>query len=80
MAVAVGSLLPPLPSSPARRNRFSARKQPRSLMQRFLILLLIGGIAFLTLIIVMMKLGRASADNDPNLDPMFNPHIRVGQE
>ncbi|KAJ6654172.1 hypothetical protein lerEdw1_007269 [Lerista edwardsae] len=62
------------------KNRFSARKQPRSLMQRFLILLLIGGIAFLTLIIVMMKLGRASADNDPNLDPMFNPHIRVGQE
>ncbi|XP_053133878.1 zinc finger protein-like 1 [Hemicordylus capensis] len=62
------------------KNRFSSRKQPRSLMQRFLILLLIGGIGFLTLVIVMMKLGRASADNDPNLDPMFNPHIRVGQE
>ncbi|XP_048369956.1 zinc finger protein-like 1 [Sphaerodactylus townsendi] len=62
------------------KNRFSSRKQPRSLMQRFIILLLIGGIGFLTLIIIMMKLGRASADNDPNLDPMFNPHIRVGQQ
>ncbi|XP_063001814.1 zinc finger protein-like 1 [Elgaria multicarinata webbii] len=62
------------------KNRFSSRKQPRSLMQRFIILLLIGGIGFLTLVIVMMKLGRASAENDPNLDPKFNPHIRVGQE
>lgn len=63
----------------ARRNRFGTRKQPRSLMQRFVIFLLIGGIGFLTLVIVMMKLGRASADNDPSLDPKFNPHIRVGQ-
>ncbi|XP_042296460.1 zinc finger protein-like 1 [Sceloporus undulatus] len=62
------------------KNRFSARKQPRSLMQRFVILLLIGGISFLTLVIVMMKLGRASADNDPNLDPLFNPHIRIGKQ
>ncbi|XP_058016609.1 zinc finger protein-like 1 [Ahaetulla prasina] len=61
------------------KNRFGTRKQPRSLMQRFVIFLLIGGIGFLTLVIVMMKLGRASADNDPSLDPKFNPHIRVGQ-
>ncbi|CAM5126654.1 unnamed protein product [Eretmochelys imbricata] len=63
------------------KNRSGSKKrQPRSLMQRFVIILLIGGIGFLTLIIIMSKLGRASADNDPNLDPMFNPHIRVGQE
>ncbi|KAM3824822.1 zinc finger protein-like 1 isoform 1-T2 [Vipera latastei] len=61
------------------KNRFGTRKQPRSLMQRFVIFLLIGGIGFLTLVIVMMKFGRASADNDPSLDPKFNPHIRVGQ-
>uniref|UniRef100_A0A2D4MN06 Zinc finger protein-like 1 n=1 Tax=Micrurus spixii TaxID=129469 RepID=A0A2D4MN06_9SAUR len=61
------------------KNRFGTRKQPQSLMQRFVIFLLIGGIGFLTLIIVMMKFGRASADNDPSLDPKFNPHIRVGQ-
>ncbi|ETE62376.1 Zinc finger protein-like 1 [Ophiophagus hannah] len=61
------------------KNRFGTRKQPRSLMQRFVIFLLIGGIGFLTLVVVMMKLGRASADNDPSLDPKFNPHIRVGQ-
>ncbi|XP_067328688.1 zinc finger protein-like 1 [Anolis sagrei] len=62
------------------KNRFGARKQPRSLMQRFVILLLIGGIGFLTLVVVMMKLGRASAESDPNLDPLFNPHIRVGKQ
>ncbi|EMP25810.1 Zinc finger protein-like 1 [Chelonia mydas] len=63
------------------KNRSGSKKrQPRSLIQRFVIILLIGGIGFLTLIIIMSKLGRASADNDPNLDPMFNPHIRVGQE
>ncbi|XP_074861239.1 zinc finger protein-like 1 isoform X1 [Carettochelys insculpta] len=63
------------------KNRSGSKKrQPRSLMQRFVIILLIGGIGFLTLIIIMSKLGRASADNDPNLDPMFNPHIRVGQK
>ncbi|XP_032090089.1 zinc finger protein-like 1 [Thamnophis elegans] len=61
------------------KNRFGTRKQPRSLMQRFVIFLLIGGIGFLTLVIVMMKVGRASADNDPSLDPKFNPNIRVGQ-
>lgn len=41
-------------------------------------LLILGVIGFFTLIIIMAKLGRASADEDPNLDPLFNPNIRVG--
>lgn len=41
-------------------------------------LLVVGIIGFFTLIIIMAKLGRASAESDPNLDPMLNPNIRVG--
>ena len=41
--------------------------------------LLVGVLAFLTLIIVMAKLGRASAGSDPNLDPLMNPNIRIGK-
>uniref|UniRef100_H3AC44 Zinc finger protein-like 1 n=1 Tax=Latimeria chalumnae TaxID=7897 RepID=H3AC44_LATCH len=62
------------------KSRSSGVKRPTSMMQRFFVILLIGVIGFLTLIIIMSKLGRASTENDPNLDPMLNPHIRVGQE
>ncbi|XP_043931748.1 zinc finger protein-like 1 [Protopterus annectens] len=62
------------------KNRAGSKGQPLSLLQRFLMILVIGVIGFLTLIIIMSKLGRASADNDPNLDPMLNPNIRVGQD
>ncbi|CAH2325271.1 Zinc finger -like 1 [Pelobates cultripes] len=62
------------------RNRSGSKARPTSTKQRFLIILIIGVLGFFTLILIMSKLGRASADNDPNLDPLFNPHIRVGQE
>ncbi|KAM8940020.1 zinc finger protein-like 1 [Pelodytes ibericus] len=62
------------------RNRSGSKTRPASTTQRFLIILIIGVLGFFTLILLMSKLGRASADNDPNLDPLFNPHIRVGQE
>lgn len=42
-------------------------------------LLLVGVLGFFTLIIIMAKLGRASAGSDPNLDPLLNPNIRVGK-
>ncbi|CAB1316097.1 unnamed protein product [Coregonus sp. 'balchen'] len=47
--------------------------------QRVFMLLLVGVLGFFTLIIIMAKLGRASADSDPNLDPLLNPNIRVGK-
>ncbi|KAM9301589.1 zinc finger protein-like 1 [Gastrophryne carolinensis] len=62
------------------RNRTGSKSRPASTKQRFLIVLIIGVLGFLTLILLMSKWGRASAENDPNLDPLFNPHIRVGQE
>ncbi|KYO33752.1 zinc finger protein-like 1 [Alligator mississippiensis] len=63
------------------KNRAGNKKPPpRSLLRRFVIVLLVGGLGFLTLLVIMAKLGRAAADADPNLDPLLNPHIRVGQE
>ena len=55
-----------------------SKRKGLTLKQRIFMLLVIGIIGFFTLIIIMAKLGRASADEDPNLDPMLNPNIRVG--
>ncbi|XP_075137528.1 zinc finger protein-like 1 isoform X2 [Leptodactylus fuscus] len=62
------------------RNRTGSKSRPVSTKQRFLVVLIIGILGFVTLILLMSKYGRASADNDPNLNPLFNPHIRIGQE
>lgn len=62
------------------RNRLGPKRTSFTLKQRVFMLLLLGVISFFTLIIIMAKLGRASADDDPNLNPMLNPNIRVGNE
>ncbi|XP_036403434.1 zinc finger protein-like 1 [Megalops cyprinoides] len=60
------------------KNRTGKKRTALTLKQRVLLVLLLGMLGFFTLIIVMAKLGRVSADADPNLDPLLNPHIRVG--
>ena len=45
--------------------------------KKFLIVLMIGIIGFLTMIVIFSKLGAHAADDDPFLDPMLNPNIRV---
>ncbi|XP_072573766.1 zinc finger protein-like 1 [Paramormyrops kingsleyae] len=60
------------------KNRSGSKRTSLTLKQRVLLVLLLGTLGFFTLIIVMAKLGRASADTDPNLDPRLNPHIHVG--
>ncbi|KAI7813564.1 zinc finger protein-like 1 [Triplophysa rosa] len=60
------------------KNRTGPKRKALTLKQRIFMLLLVGVIGFFTLIIIMAKLGRASAESDPNLDPMLNPNIRVG--
>ncbi|XP_062844962.1 zinc finger protein-like 1 [Trichomycterus rosablanca] len=60
------------------KNRLGPKRKSLTLKQRVLMLLVLGMIGFFTLIIIMAKLGRASADEDPNLNPMLNPNIRVG--
>ncbi|XP_069036728.1 zinc finger protein-like 1 isoform X2 [Lepisosteus oculatus] len=61
------------------KNRSGTKRTALTLKQRVLLVLLLGVLGFVTLVVVMSKLGRASADSDPNLDPHLNPHIRVGQ-
>lgn len=60
------------------RSRDGSRKRPLTLLQRAGLLLLLGLLGFLALLALMSRLGRAATDNDPNLDPLMNPHIRVG--
>ncbi|XP_067877569.1 zinc finger protein-like 1 isoform X1 [Heterodontus francisci] len=62
------------------KNTSGSRKQPLSRFQRFAVILLIGVLGFLTLVVVMSKLGRASVENDPNWDVLQNPHVQVGAE
>ncbi|CAN9501638.1 unnamed protein product [Ophioblennius macclurei] len=61
------------------KNRSGGKRSSLSWKQRVFMLLLVGVLGFFTLIIIMAKLGRASAGSDPNLDPLLNPNIRVGK-
>ncbi|CAL8282162.1 unnamed protein product [Arctogadus glacialis] len=61
------------------KNRRGSKRSALSWRQKVFMFLLVGVLAFLTLIIVMAKLGRASAGSDPNLDPLMNPNIRIGK-
>lgn len=61
------------------RNRTGGKRTSFSWKQRVFMFLLVGVLGFFTLIIIMAKLGRASAGSDPNLDPLLNPNIRVGK-
>lgn len=42
--------------------------------------LIISIIAFITLVIIFSQLGRHATDDDPFLDPMNNPNIKVEQK
>ena len=48
-------------------------------MKRFAIVLIFGLIAFFTLVIIFTQVGRSAANDDPFLDPMANPNIRIGR-
>ncbi|XP_044078130.1 zinc finger protein-like 1 isoform X2 [Siniperca chuatsi] len=61
------------------KNRTGGKRTSLSWKQRVFMLLLVGVLGFFTLIIIMAKVGRASAGSDPNLDPLLNPNIRVGK-
>jgi len=55
-------------------------KDPNAGMKRFTVILLLMLIGFITLIIVFTRLGKSMTDDDPFLDPMANPHIRVQED
>ncbi|XP_076463462.1 zinc finger protein-like 1 [Babylonia areolata] len=56
------------------------RKDPGAVRKRFFMVLIIGVIAFITLLIIFSQLGRQATEDDPFLDPMNNPNIKVQQE
>lgn len=59
------------------RDSKHGKKDATSLRKRFLVVLLIGVIGFLTVIVIFSKLGRSDIDEDPFLG---NPQVRVMDE
>ena len=53
---------------------------PNAGMKRVIVILLLILIGFITVIIIFTRLGKSVTDDDPFLDPMANPHIRVQED
>ncbi|XP_076441836.1 zinc finger protein-like 1 isoform X2 [Babylonia areolata] len=56
------------------------RRGERSAKRRTSMFLIICLLSFITLIIIFSQLGQHAADDDPFLDPMNNPNIKVEQK
>jgi len=55
-------------------------KDPNAGVKRFTVILVLLLIGFVTIVIIFTRLGRSVTDDDPFLDPMANPHIRVQED
>lgn len=53
------------------------KKDPNAVRKRFVVILLLGIIGFITICMIMSKLGRQATEDDPFFDPMANPNINV---
>jgi len=53
------------------------RKDPNASCKRYVIISLLAFLALITMIIVFSKLGRAATEDDPALDPLANPNIKI---
>ena len=58
----------------------SARRKRGSKVQRFLMIGVLVGLGFITLIVILSYLARSEDYTDPMLEPMNNPNIRVGSD
>lgn len=62
-------------------NNFSAaqrlKQKPSSRIKRYLVVSFLAVAGFITLVLVFSELGRWSTENDPLLDPLSNPNIRM---
>ncbi|KAL5009029.1 hypothetical protein ScPMuIL_014610 [Solemya velum] len=56
------------------------KREPSSMMKRFIVVLVIGLIGFITIVVILSKWGRRVTENDPFLDPMANPNIRINEK
>lgn len=53
------------------------RHDPHRRFKRYVVIAVLLVIGFFTMVMIFMRLGRASADDDPFLDPLANPNIRI---
>lgn len=53
------------------------RRDPNLIYKRWFILVVLCFVGLCTLVLIFVRLGRASADTDPLLDPLLNPNIRI---
>uniref|UniRef100_A0A0B6ZJZ7 RING-type domain-containing protein n=1 Tax=Arion vulgaris TaxID=1028688 RepID=A0A0B6ZJZ7_9EUPU len=56
------------------------RKDTHSVKRKFAVVILLGIIGFITMIVIFAKLGRQATEDDPFLDPLANPNIKVEQK
>lgn len=56
------------------------KRDPASIRKRFFMVFILGIVAFITLVIIFSQLGRNASDDDPFLDPLNNPNIKVEQK
>lgn len=64
------------------KNMLGSHPSPRggsSIYKRYFMLAIILVLAVIVMLLVMSRLGRYYAENDPNLDPQFDRNIRVEQ-
>jgi len=54
-----------------------APDDPNITFKRVSIIILLVVLFFMTMIVILTRVGRTFADNERSLDPRFNPHIRV---
>ncbi|XP_031568074.1 zinc finger protein-like 1 homolog [Actinia tenebrosa] len=50
---------------------------PSASLKRTMMIFFLVILAFVTIVVIMTRVGRSAADRDPFLDPMANPHIKV---
>ena len=64
----------------ARTSASRPVKDPNAGLKRCAIIIMLVLIGFVTVVIILTKLGKSVTDDDPFLDPMANPHIRVQED
>lgn len=70
-------LLPFLLLFRSRRPKKPGPEDPNASLKRTTIILILLILAFTTVVVLITRVGRGMADQDPFLDPMANPNIKV---
>ena len=66
-------------SDRSRTSTKAVEPDPNGPLKRTLVIVVLLLLAFTTLVVVLTRVGRGVANDDPFLDPLANPNIRVQQ-